>query len=46
MIGPKTLGVLTVLRPQKDFMLVMMSVEKQHVSFAPQWPKTGWGVVR
>ena len=37
------MGVLRVLRPQKEFMLVVMIVEKQHVSFAPRWPQTGWG---
>ena len=35
--------VLRVLRLQKEFMLVVMIVEKQHVSFALQWPQTGWG---
>lgn len=43
MIGPKKVGVLRVLRPQKEFMLVVVIVEKQHVSFAPRWPQTGWG---
>ena len=43
MIGAKTVEVLRVLRLQKEFMLVVMIVEKQHVSFALQWPQTGWG---
>ena len=31
------------VRQQRELMLVVMVVEMQHFSSAPEWPKIGWG---